>query len=204
MTLEPVQDAGRAPAARRREAERERWLCRLRLQRQLHDGASLRISALALQLGVVRHRVPDGDADLRASIDDLQDQLHTVLQELREVSRDIYPSLLAEAGLGPALRAAAEALDVCVGIVADDARFDPAVEGAAYFAVVRCLGPLDSGSPSPRVVLGRADDALVVVVTPVPVRHAAAMLEQVRGLGGEVATEGASEGGTIRVSIPCG
>src|SRR5919106_1723338 len=59
--------------------------------RQLHDGAALRISALSLQLGLFRHRVPEAEPDLHASIEGLQDELHAVLQELRDVAGKIYP-----------------------------------------------------------------------------------------------------------------
>ena len=68
----PARDA-------RLRAEREQWLRRRRLERQLHDGAALRISALSLQLGLFRHRVPEAEPDLHASIEGLQDELHAVL-----------------------------------------------------------------------------------------------------------------------------
>src|SRR5688572_20909599 len=93
----PSDHATRLPAPARDarlRAEREQWQRRRRLERQLHDGAALRISALSLQLGLFRHRVPEGEPDLHASIDGLQDELHAVLQELRDVAGKIYPPLL--------------------------------------------------------------------------------------------------------------
>jgi signal transduction histidine kinase len=192
------------PGGAPRRAERERWLRRLRLQRQLHDGASLRISALALQLGVFRSRVPDGETDLRASVDELQDQLHAVLQELRQVAREIYPPLLDQAGLQAALCEAADGIDVPVVITAPVGRLDPAVEGAAYFAVTDCLRALEPGGPPAGVTLRAGRDVLDVVVDGVPVRLASVMGDQVRGLGGEVTTEGGPGTGSITVSIPCG
>jgi signal transduction histidine kinase len=184
-----------------RQAERNRWLRRLWLQRRLHDGASLRISALVPQLGVVRNRVPDDG--LRGSIDGLQEQLHTVLQELREVSREIYPPLLDQAGLGAALREIADRVAVPLHVVAPAERFGAAVEGAAYFAVTDCLALLEPGGPPAEVVLRRDGGALLVIVDGAPVRHAAAMLDQVRGLGGQVGSAEASGTGRITVRIPC-
>ena len=133
----PLQPAD--PGSDGRQAERDRWLRRLHLQRRLHDGASLQISALVPQLGVVRKRLSDDEEGVRLSIDDLQDQLHTVLQELREVSREIYPPLLDQAGLGPALREFADRVAVPVRVVAPAERFSPEVEGAVYCAVTDCL-----------------------------------------------------------------
>jgi signal transduction histidine kinase len=206
-----------APDARRR-AEREQWLRRRRLERQLHDGAALRISALALQLGLFRHRVPhDAEPDLHASIDSLQDELHAVLQELRDVAGKIYPPLLDEAGLGPALREVADRVEIPVRIDASAERFGPAAEGAAYFAVVECLAAVDGAvdaehtaddGPPVEVLVRRAGDepdggVLSVELRGVNVAHAGAMLDQVRRLGGTIDVAGGPGPGTITARIPC-
>ncbi|MGY1643842.1 asparagine synthase-related protein [Geodermatophilus sp. SYSU D00703] len=186
-----------------RQTERERWLRRLRLQRRLHDGASLQISALVPQLGVVRKRLGDDEDGVRLSIDDLQDQLHTVLQELREVAREIYPPLLDQAGLGPALGEFADRVAVPLRVVAPQERFCPEVEGVVYFAVTHCLAQLEAGGPPAEVVLRRDGDALVVLMDGVPVRYADEVLDQVRALGGQVGVTATSTSETIRVRIPC-
>jgi signal transduction histidine kinase len=186
-----------------RQAEHDRWLRRQRLQRRLHDGASLQISALVPQLGVVRKRLPDDEHDLRLSIDDLQDQLHTVLQELREIAREIYPPLLDHAGLGPALCEFANQVAVPLHVVAPAERFCLAVEGAAYFAITDCLALLEAGGPPAEVVLRRDGDVLVIVMNGVPARLAVESLDQVRGLGGQVSVAEASGSGRITMRIPC-
>lgn len=193
--------ADRSPPCR---AEREHWQRRVRLQRQLHDGAALRISALVPRLGVVRTRVPEAQPDLDASIEGVQDQLHTVLQELREIARAIYPPVLDEAGLGPALRDHAEQLPVAVRVDVGPGRFGPAVEGAAYFAVTGCLAALPPGSPPVAVRARRDGDTLVLVLSDVPLRLAPVAADQVCALGGEVAPAGMPERGTIEMRIPCG
>src|SRR5262249_44354963 len=101
----------REPAIRTlRQKQEDQWLRRRLLQRQLHDGAALRISALSLRLGLIQHRGLPGGHAVRDCIGELQDELHTVLEELRAVATEIYPPLLDEAGLGPALREAADRL----------------------------------------------------------------------------------------------
>jgi signal transduction histidine kinase len=216
VTRTPAQRPGNPPAADRpplqpadpgsegRQAERDRWLRRLRLQRRLHDGAALQISALVPQLGVVRKRLSDDEEGVRLSIDDLQDQLHMVLQELREVSREIYPPLLDQAGLGPALREFADRVAVPLRVVAPAERFCPEVEGAAYFAVTECLALLEADGGSAEVGLRREGDALVISLDGVPARHAVGILSQVRELGGQVSVAAASGPGTITMRIPCG
>jgi signal transduction histidine kinase len=179
------------------------WLRRRRLQRRLHDGASLQISALVPQLGVVRKRLADDEDGVRRSIDDLQDQLHTVLQELREVSREIYPPLLDQAGLGPALCEFADRVAVPLHVRAPAERLCPDVEGAVYFAITECLALLEVGGAPADVVLRRDGRVLVVSLDGVPTRHAAQMLSHVRAIGGEVDVTEASDPGTITMRVPC-
>lgn len=183
---------------------RQQWQHRRELERQLHDGAALRISALALRLGLLRHRMPEQEQDFHDTIQGLQDELHLVLQELRDVAGWLYPPLLDEAGLGSALREVAGRLAVPVRIDAPDERFGPAAEGAAYFALLGCLTAEPAESDEPRdlieVVVQRDDDTLVLLVSGVDPCHAASIHDGVRLLGGTVATGAA---GPITVRIPC-
>jgi signal transduction histidine kinase len=235
MMLEPAQRAGDAPrtapeqgsseTGRRmgvrmsppadgpiRRAERDEWLRRRRLERQLHDGAALRISALTLQIGLMRHRVPLAEPELDRSVDALQDELHAVLQELRDVAGRIYPTLLDQAGLGPALREAADRFTVPTRIQVTDDRFGPAAEGAAYFAVLECLEALDRSPGAAAVPVeirghrepaGDAGSTLQVQVAGVDVRHAEAMLSHLWRLGGTIDLTRAAGVGTITARIPC-
>lgn len=211
-TPSPRADDGAGPSTvrllppgpdERLRSRRADWLRRQRLERQLHDGASLRISALALRLGVVRHRISQAAPDLDESIDDLQEHLHAVLQELRDVAGRIYPTLLDEAGLGPALRQAADRSQAPVRIDAPDRRFDPAAEGAAYFAVADCLAGLTPGHGEVVVDVGEEGSTLVVAVSGVPVDEAGRMLDEVAGLDGTIDVTGGTGVGTITARIPC-
>jgi signal transduction histidine kinase len=191
------------PWTDRVRAEQERWLRRLRLQRRLHDGAALRISALATRLGVVEHGLPDDRPELRDSIEHVQAELHAALQELRWVAREIYPPLLDLAGLGAALREAAGGVAVPVVVVAPPDRLSAAVEGAVYFAVTDCLRALPPEAGEVHVVVRRDGDLLITALDGVPHHLAAEVLEQVRGLGGQVVTRGNPAAGTIEVGVPC-
>ncbi|MBV8995664.1 MAG: hypothetical protein JO287_18630, partial [Pseudonocardiales bacterium] len=128
------------------------------------------------------------------------------LEELRDVSAEIYPPLLDEAGLGPALREVAAALHAPVAVVASDDRFGPAAEGAAYFALIPCLAAQPAGAEAMAVVLRREDDALMLSVSGIDASHAEVMDDQARPLGGtvEVVTGSSPGPSTIIVRIPCG
>ncbi|MBW0088507.1 histidine kinase [Pseudonocardia sp. KRD-184] len=191
--------------AETRRAERQRWTRRRRLERRLHDGAALRISALTLQLGLLRHRVPAVDRDLHESIDGFEHELQAVLQELREVASELYPPLLDEAGLGPALREQAGRLDANVVVTTSDERFGPALEGAAYFAVVAALAGLPPGGSTVEVSVTRADDSLVVHLAGVDGSGARHLRDGVRPLGGTTEVVAGDRPGTATIiaRFPC-
>jgi signal transduction histidine kinase len=220
MTLEPapVLPGEARPGgddARMRALARQQWHGRRDLERQLHDGAALRISALTLRLGLLRHAMAAGEHDLRVTVEDLQDELHLVLQELRDVAGRLYPPLLDEAGLGPALREVAGRAGVRLRVDGVDDRFGAAVEGAVYFALLGCLTDASADRPVD-VVIRRDGGHLAVLVTGVDACHAASIHDGVRLLGGTVAVGGAPDGApdgappavavhpaSITVRIPC-
>jgi signal transduction histidine kinase len=188
-------------------AARDTWLKRRSLERQLHDGAALRISALTLQLGLLRHRASEPGADLQEAIEALQEEMHAVLQELREVAGRIYPPLLDVAGLGAALREAAARVEgpACIDVPED--RFDPATEAAAYFAVSVCLDTLGSALAPVRVTVRRNDAVLVVEVADVAAGNVGIVGEKMQmeicSVGGAIDVAVGPDAGTITARIPC-
>ncbi|WP_018334416.1 histidine kinase [Actinomycetospora chiangmaiensis] len=173
----------------RRDRRRDQWQRRRRLERRLHDGAALRISSLALRLGVL-------DAP-REQIDALQGEVASALDELRAVAAGIYPPLLHEAGLGPALLERVRATGADVALDVTDSRCGPAAEGAAYFALVEVLATSDG----PLAVTARRDGTdLVVTIAGADPALAAAVADEATPLGGDAH----AAAGTIVGRFPCG
>lgn len=211
MRLEPVGASatpgsanGAGDAAAWRRGELAEWHRRRLLERKLHDGAAMRASALVLRLGVLRELVPEGNAPLLAGIDDVQDELHAMLDELREVAAHIYPPLLEEAGLVPALRELATRLDAPVRVIAGrhaETRFG-AAEPAVYFGLVDGLAAAARSGKPVEIVLQPAVSAggreLLVSVTGVGPEVGEALRDRVRALGGTVEC-----GETTEVRVPC-
>jgi signal transduction histidine kinase len=113
---------------------------RRRIERDLHDGAQQRLVALALQLRAVREEVPGELGGLANELDDVVDGLTGALDELREYARGIHPPILAEGGLGPALRALGRSAAVPVELRMPSAgRLPEHVEVAAYYIVSESL-----------------------------------------------------------------
>ncbi|MGH8895365.1 MAG: hypothetical protein ACRDWY_18970, partial [Actinomycetes bacterium] len=88
----------------------------------------------------------------------------TALEELREITRGVFPTQLARSGLEAALRSYLGRSDTGRLTVADSAagrRFDRSVEAAAYFVVVEAAGEL---APPVEVALRAPEDRLEIVV----------------------------------------
>jgi signal transduction histidine kinase len=104
---------------------------RRRIERDLHDGIQQRLIALTFRARAMTRRPPD---ELPGMAAELAEGLRNVSDELREVSRGIHPTILTEAGLGPALRALARRSDIPVDVdVRVDERLPAEVEAAAYY-----------------------------------------------------------------------
>jgi signal transduction histidine kinase len=107
---------------------------RRRIERNLHDGAQQRLTALGLQLGDVREQLTARDAGV--SLQRAEAQLWLAVEELRELAQGIHPTVLTERGLAGAIETVAgrSPIPIEVGELPRE-RFDPTVEATAYYVV---------------------------------------------------------------------
>jgi signal transduction histidine kinase len=111
-----------------------------RLERDLHDGAQARLVAIGLSLRALEKMIPVNPAAATALAVECRDASSLALADLRDLVRGIYPPVLAERGLGDAVRALALDNPVNVASGIDLAGRPPApVETAVYFAVAEAL-----------------------------------------------------------------
>ncbi len=123
-----------------------------RIERDLHDGAQARLVALGLSLGAIDELMERDPDAARALVAQARANSASALSELRDLVRGIHPPVLAERGLGDAVRAVAldSPLPVDVTVALDD-RPDAPVESAAYFAVSEALANAIRHSGAQRV-----------------------------------------------------
>ena len=111
-----------------------------RLERDLHDGAQARLVAIGLSLRALEKMIPVNPAAATALAVECRESSALALAELRDLVRGIYPPVLAERGLGDAVRALALDSPVNVATEVDLPGRPPApVEAATYFAVAEAL-----------------------------------------------------------------
>jgi len=68
------------------------------------------------------------------------DELTSILDELREISRGVHPAILSDGGLGPALRSLARRAGVPTALEIDEiGRLPRPVEAAAYYVASEAL-----------------------------------------------------------------
>jgi len=114
---------------------------RRNIERDLHDGVQQRLVSLALTLRGAQRRVPAGQPELQAALNETAEGLAEVLAELQEISRGIHPAILSQGGLGPALKTLARrsAIPVELSVQATTGRLPEPVEVAAYYVVAEAL-----------------------------------------------------------------
>src|SRR4051812_13551404 len=137
---------------------------RQRLERDLHDGAQVRLVALSLELGMLG-AAPDTDDELRTRLLHAKSEVSASLEELRDVARGIYPAVLSNHGLEVALKSLAARSPVPVQLTVTIAeRPPPAVEVAAYYVVSEALANVGkhSAATTAEVCVERHDPGLVI------------------------------------------
>jgi signal transduction histidine kinase len=191
---------------------------RKRIERDLHDGAQQRLSALANQLRAAQLRLGAGSADpaVDALLDSAVGELRAANQELRELVRGVYPAILTEEGLAPAVESLALRNSFPVELDVLEERLPAQVEATAYFVTCEGLANVAKHAQASRatVCIARNDGLLEVEVADDGVGGAqpasgstglSGLADRVEALGGRLLVESPPGAGTrIRAEIPCG
>jgi signal transduction histidine kinase len=113
---------------------------RRRLERNIHDGAQQQLVALSVKTRLARDLTPRDPSKAAEMLTQIDGEIQTALEDLRDLARGIYPPLLADKGLEAALDAQARRSVVPVSVRADGVgRYPPEVEAAVYFSCLEAL-----------------------------------------------------------------
>jgi signal transduction histidine kinase len=138
-----------------------------RIERDLHDGAQARLIALGMNLRAVERMLPARPEAALALVAEARETSLRALNDLRDLVRGICPPVLADRGLGHAVRALA--LDTPFPVDLDinlPGRLSAPVETACYFAVAEALANAvrHSGARRVHIRMLHADGILRVQV----------------------------------------
>ncbi|MGW3283232.1 sensor histidine kinase [Streptomyces sp. NPDC001002] len=139
-----------------------------RIERDLHDGAQARLVAMGMDLGTIEALIEKNPAKARQLLAQARQNSVDTLAELRDLVHGIHPPVLAERGLGDAVRALALRLPVPTDVTVELAgRAEAPVESAAYFAVSEILTNTVKHADAERVWvdLHHTDGRLRITVT---------------------------------------
>lgn len=159
-----------------------------RIERDLHDGAQARLVAMGMNLGTIEALIEKDPAQAKQLLAMARASSAEALTELRDLVRGIHPPVLAERGLGDAVRALALRMPIPSEVDVElGGRAEAPVESAAYFAVSETLtnAAKHSGADRIWVDLHHAEGMLRISVTD-------------NGKGGAVAGEGSGLSGIER------
>lgn len=186
---------------------------RLRVERDLHDGAQQRLLSLGLMLRRLQRSLPTGARILEPALDQAVDEIGRTIADLRRLAGGDPPSSL-QRGLGPALVELAEGFPVPLEVDLPGARLPERVEAAAYFVACEAVTNAVKHAGASRILLraGIVDGALHVTVTDDGRGGAqaggsglAGLAERVRAHGGTLVLDSpVGVGTTLEAVIPCG
>ncbi|WP_369168828.1 sensor histidine kinase [Streptomyces sp. R28] len=142
-----------------------------RIERDLHDGAQARLVAMGMDLGTVEMLLDKDPEQAKQLLAQARRSSADALSELRDLVRGIHPPVLAERGLGDAVRALALRLPVATEVNVElPGRAEAPVESAAYFAVSEVLTNAVKHAGAERIWIdlhhvNEGDDMLRITVT---------------------------------------
>jgi signal transduction histidine kinase len=138
------------------------------LERDLHDGAQVRLATLAMNLGMAREKLgDDASPEIRELVDAAHRGAKDALIDLRNLARGIHPPAL-DNGLADALATLAAGSAIPAGLTtAIPQRPAPAIETIAYFCAAELLANAAKHSLANRVTIEVAghDQTLVLRVS---------------------------------------
>lgn len=194
-------------------ADRERR----RIERDLHDGAQQRLVGLSLQISLAREQTASDPLAAQATLDRIRDEVRHAQEDMRALVQGLYPPVLTQHGLAPALRSMLGQLDNPLRSDIDDVdRMPSGREAAVYFVCLEAVQNILKHAGSSALVTVHlaqtADEVRLVVEDDGPgfdVEQNGTgsgltnMADRIGSAGGTVAIESEPGGTRVIACVPC-
>jgi PAS domain S-box-containing protein len=185
---------------------------RRRVVRDLHDGAQQRLVHTIVTLKLAQRAILKGDTRAESLLREALAHAEQGNRELRELAHGILPAALTRGGLRAGVDAVVERLDLPVHVKVPVQRFPAEIEASTYFIVAEALTNVvkHSHAASAEVTASVVDGLLHVEVRDDGIGGAdpeghglVGMADRVTALGGRLAIESPSGGGTrVAATLP--
>jgi signal transduction histidine kinase len=187
---------------------------RRRLERDLHDGAQQRFVTASMELGMAMRAAERGDLEaLARQLARVRAELDGGLTELRDLARGIYPAVLGDRGLRPAVDALLTHAGVPATVAGDlPARPAATVEAALYFTVAEALTNVAKYAEATHAhvtIAGDDEHASVEIhddgrggADPGNGTGLRGLAERLAALGGHLEVDSDRSGTTVRAEVP--
>jgi signal transduction histidine kinase len=188
---------------------------RRRLERDLHDGTQQRLVSIAMSLGLLESKLPAEPGQAQPIVREAREALTAVLDELRELTQGIHPTILTERGLSVALDELCHRAALPAQLQLNlDRRLPDQVESAAYYVVSEALTNAAKHSHASEVQIKATcpGELLTIEVADDGIGGAApgtgsglrGLADRVEALGGTLTISSPpGRGTTLRAEFPC-
>ena len=184
---------------------------RRRIERNLHDGAQQRLVSLGLRLRTLESTIPDGQDEIRSDVRRIAGEVTGVIDELREISRGIYPASLSRGGLASAVRTLARRSPIAIRLdLRSEAPLTEPVQAAGYYVVAEAVtnATKHASASEIQITLEDRDGTLRVAIQDDGVGGAdptrgsglTGLRDRVEALGGRLEVTSAPGAGTLVVA----
>lgn len=141
---------------------------RLRIERDLHDGAQPRLVALTMTLGMAKTKIDSDPEKAKELVAEAHTEAKGIVNELRQLARGIHPAVLTDRGLDAAVSALAGRSTIPIDVdVRLEGRIGREAEAVSYFVVAECLTNIakHSGATRASVFIAPTESGVQIVVT---------------------------------------
>jgi len=136
-----------------------------RIERDLHDGAQVRLTALAMTLGEIKETMEQDPRGARAMVGEAHQNAKRTLAELRDLARGIHPVVL-DKGLDTALRSVADSSPVPARLdLVMAGRPSQAIEAIVYFSAAELVANAAKHSDASQVEIVVRSQAAGILLT---------------------------------------
>jgi signal transduction histidine kinase len=186
---------------------------RRRLVRNLHDGAQQRLVRILLALRLAEKDLRETDRGAARRLDEIAEETHAAIAELRELGSGIRPQILTNRGIAAAVESLTGPFPIPVALAIPEQRFPEGIEAACYFLIAEALTNVikhaEASSATVRVGLDDERSQITIEVADngrggalvVPGGGLAGMQDRLAALNGELQIDGPSGRGARLVAV---